>query len=273
VHPILFDFGPFSLHSYGLAMALAFAAAILVAMRRAKDCGLGSQFALDVSVLILIFSLVGARAAYVLTHLGEYREHPLDAISPVQHTGKIGIEGLILLGGVFAAFVTIWVYARRKGKPYFAVTDLLAPPTALGIAIGRLGCFFNGCCFGLPTDVPWGIRFPAGSLAASVFPMECVHPTQLYETIFTLLIFAVLMLYDRRPRPPGRITGLLLLLYGVGRYLNELLRWYETEMVLWRGADCRFTISQAISLVMIAAGALLIAKSLRKVRPETENPT
>jgi len=272
LHPILFDLGPFSLHSYGLAMALAFAASILVAMRRAKERGLGSQFALDLSVLILIFSLVGARATYVFTHLGEYREHPLDAISPIQHTGKIGIEGLILLGGVFAAFVTIWFYARRKGKPYLAVSDLLAPPAVLGIAIGRLGCFFNGCCFGSPTHLPWGVRFPEGSLAAYVFPEQCVHPTQLYETLFTLLIFAFLMLYDRRPRPAGRITGLFLLLYGVGRYANELLRWYETEMVLWRGAGGRFTISQAISLLMIVAGALLVARSLRKVRPETEKP-
>jgi phosphatidylglycerol:prolipoprotein diacylglycerol transferase len=268
LHPILFDFGPFSLHSYGLAMALAFAAAILVAMRRANDRGLGSQFALDLSVLILIFSLVGARAAYVFTHLSEYREHPLDAISPIQHTGKIGIEGLILLGGVIAALITVGVYARRKGKPYLSVTDLLSPSAVLGIAIGRLGCFFNGCCFGFPTDLPWGVRFPEGSLAAYVFPGQCVHPTQLYETLFTLLIFAFLMWYDRRPRPAGRITGLFLLLYAVGRFANEQLRWYESEMVLWRGAGGRFTISQAISLLMIVAGALLIAKSLRKVRGE-----
>lgn len=272
MHPILFDFGPISLHTYGLAMALAFAAAILVAMRRAKDCGLGSQFALDLSVLILIFSLVGARATYVFTHLGEYREHPLDAISPVQHTGKIGIEGLILLGGVIAALITIWVYARRKGKPYLAVTDLLSPSAALGIAIGRLGCFFNGCCFGFPTHLPWGVRFPAGSPAACVFPEQCVHPTQLYENVYTLLIFAFLMLYDRRPRPTGRITGLFLLLYGVARFLNEQFRWYESEMVLWRGAGGRFTISQAISLLMIVAGALLVAWTLRKPRAPAEKP-
>jgi phosphatidylglycerol:prolipoprotein diacylglycerol transferase len=253
-------------------MALAFAAGILVAMRRAKGRGLGSQFALDLSVLILIFSLVGARATYVITHWDEYREHPLDAISPVQHTGQIGIEGLVLLGGVIAAFITIWVYARIKSKPYFAVTDLLAPPTALGIAIGRLGCFFNGCCFGLPTNLPWGVRFPAGSLAAYVFPGQCVHPTQLYETIYTLLIFAFLMLYDRRPRPTGRITGLFMVLYGLGRYFNEQLRWYESEMVLWQTASFRLTFSQAISLLMIVAGILLVVRSLRTPHAQSARP-
>lgn len=270
MHPILFDFGPFSLHSYGLAMALAFGAGILLAMKRAKDRGLGSQFALDLSVLILIFSLIGARFTYVVTHWGEYRDHPLDAISPIQHTGKIGIEGLVLLGGVIAAFITIWVYARRKGKPYFAVTDLLVPSALLGVAIGRLGCFFNGCCFGLPTDLPWCVHFPTGSLAAYVFPNQCVHPTQLYETGYALIIFATLLLYDRRPRPTGRITGLFLLLYGIGRYFNEQLRWYESEMVLLQTGNFRLTFSQVISIAMILSGALLIILSLRKTRQPVE---
>jgi phosphatidylglycerol---prolipoprotein diacylglyceryl transferase len=264
LHPILFDFGPFSLHSYGLAMALAFGAGILLAMKRAKDRGLGSQFALDLSVLILIFSLVGARATYVVTHWDEYRDHPLDAISPIQHTGKIGIEGLVLLGGVIAAFITIWVYARRKGKSYFTVTDLLVPSALLGIAIGRLGCFFNGCCFGLPSAVPWCVHFPAGSLASYVFPGQCVHPTQLYETGYALLIFAAILLYDRRPKPTGRITGMFLLLYGIGRYFNEQLRWYETEMVLIQTESFRLTFSQVISAAMILSGILLIILSLRK---------
>jgi phosphatidylglycerol:prolipoprotein diacylglycerol transferase len=268
LHPILFSIGPFSLHTYGLAMAVAFAAGILLAMRRAKDRGLGSQFALDLSVLILIFSLIGARATYVIAHFDEYREHPLDAISPIQHTGQIGIEGLVLLGGVAAALVTIWFYAGRKGKPFLAVTDLLAPSTALGIAVGRLGCFFNGCCFGTPTDLPWGVRFPAGSLAAYVYPGQCVHPTQLYETLFTLLIFAFLMLYDRRPRLTGSVTGWFLVLYGAGRFLNEYLRWYEADMLVWRSDGFRVTGSQVGSLVMIIAGVVLLIAIRRKAQRE-----
>lgn len=264
MHPVIFELGPISLHSYGLAMALAFAAGILIAMRRASRRGLGSQFALDLSILILIFSLVGARATYVFTHLSEYREHPLDAISPIQHTGKIGIEGLVLLGGVIAAFITIWVYARRKKQSYFTVTDLLAPSTALGIAIGRIGCYFNGCCFGLPTDVPWCVSFPEGSLAAYVFPHQCIHPTQLYETLFTLILFGGLLWWDRKPRPTGQITGIFLLGYGIGRFLNEQLRWYEHEMVLMQSGGFRLTFSQVISLAMIVSGIVLILSTLKK---------
>jgi phosphatidylglycerol:prolipoprotein diacylglycerol transferase len=267
LHPILIDFGPFALHTYGLAMALAFAVGIWVAMKRAEARGLGAQFALDVSILILIFSLIGGRATYVLTHLDEYREHPLDAISPIQHTGKIGIEGLVLLGGVAAAFATIWVFARRRKTPFLTVTDLLTPPTALGIAIGRIGCFFNGCCFGLPTHVPWGVRFPEGSLAGYVFAGACVHPTQLYEAGFMVLLFGGLMLYDRRPHPTGRLTGLFLLLYGIGRFFIEQLRWYEREMILYQSGTARLTFSQVVSLVMVIGSLVLIVRAVRKPAP------
>jgi len=258
VIPILFDFGPISLHSYGLGMAVAFAVAIWVAVQRAKARGLGGTFALDLSVLILIFSLIGARATYVITHWDEFREYPLDIVSPVQHTGQIGISGLVLLGGVAAAFLTVYVFARRKRKPFLSITDLLIPSTALGIAIGRLGCFLNGCCFGVPTGLPWGIHFPPDSLAGTVFPRACVHPTQLYEAGYALLIFVGLMIYDRRPRPVGRVTGLFLLGYGVGRYLNEQLRWYEHQMILWNTDAFRLTFSQVLSLIMIVCGVALV---------------
>ena len=254
-------------------MAVAFGMGIWVAIRRAEARGWGGKFALDVSVLILIFSLLGARATYVATHWNEFRGHPLDTISPIQHTGQIGIAGLVLLGGVAAAFATVYVYARRHKKIFLAVTDLLIPPTALGIAVGRIGCFFNGCCFGLTTNAPWGVHFPAASLAASVYGADtCVHPTQLYESVFMLLTFAGLMWYDRVPKATGRVTGWFLLVYGIGRYFNEGLRWYETEMVLWHSNSARFTFSQLLSIVMVVCGATLIALSYRK-RQKVNGPS
>src|SRR5512140_20101 len=126
-------------------MALAFGLGIWITMRRAEAQGYGGKFALDLSILILIFSLVGARFTYVVTHWDEFAEHPLDIVSPVQHNGQIGIAGLVLLGGVAAAFLTVYIYARKKGHTFLATTDLFIPSTALGIAIGRIGCFFNGC--------------------------------------------------------------------------------------------------------------------------------
>lgn len=261
MHPIIFNFGPFSLHSYGLAMAVAFAMGIWVAVKRAERRGFGGKFALDIAMLILVFSLVGARFLYVVTHWSEFADHPFDIISPVQSNGQIGISGLVLLGGVLAAFATVFIFSRRKGYSFFSITDLLIPSTALGIAIGRIGCFFNGCCFGEPTALPWCVVFPEGSLAGYVYPQTCIHPTQLYEALYMLVVFAALLLYDRKPRATGLLTGIFLAAYGVGRFFIESLRWYENEMILLQSGTVRVTISQIISAAMVVCGIALILRS------------
>jgi phosphatidylglycerol:prolipoprotein diacylglycerol transferase len=265
VHPILINFGPFSLHTYGLAMAVAFGFGIWIAMKRAEKFGVGAKYALDLSVLILIFSLVGARVTYVATHWDEFADHPLDAISPIQHTGQIGIAGLVLLGGVIAGFATAWIYSSRKQLPFLLTTDIFVPSLALGIAIGRIGCFFNGCCFGLPSDLPWACVFPPNSLAGEIYPGVHVHPTQLYESVYMFLVFIGLMIAGRERLALGLLTGMFLMLYGIGRFFIEMLRWYESEMILIRSP--RFTISQLISLGMVAVGIYLIVRSRRRPPP------
>jgi phosphatidylglycerol:prolipoprotein diacylglycerol transferase len=274
LHPILIDFGPFSLHTYGLAMAVAFGFGIWIAVKRADQFGVGGKYALDLSVLILIFSLVGARATYVVTHGDEFADHPLDAISPVQHTGQIGIAGLVLLGGVIAGFLTAWVYGRRHRVAFLTTTDIFVPSLALGIAIGRIGCFFNGCCFGQPSNLPWACAFPPESLAGDIYPGIQIHPTQLYESAYMLIIFALFMVMGiagrRASRPVGVLTGWFLLLYGVGRFFIEMLRWYESEMILIQSP--RFTFSQLISLLMVVAGLLLIFRKRRAAISKPEKP-
>lgn len=240
-------------------MAVAFGLGIWIAMKRSEARGVGGKYALDLAVLILIFSLLGARATYVMTHWSEFADHPLDTISPVQHNGQIGIAGLVLLGGVIAGFATAWVYSRRRQIPFLVTSDIFVPSLALGIAIGRIGCFFNGCCFGLPSDLPWACSFPPESLAGDVYPGIHVHPTQLYETVYMLLVFAFLFWRDRKPLTKGMLTGWFLLLYGVGRFFIEMLRWYESEMVLMTSP--RFTISQLISLALVLAGIILLVRS------------
>lgn len=274
MYPILFNLGPFSLHTYGLAMAVAFGLGIWIAMKRADSRGFGGKFALDLSILILIFSLLGARFTYVVTHWDQFAPHPLDVISPIQHNGQIGIAGLVLLGGVAAAFLTVFVYARKKGYTFLAATDLLIPSTALGIAIGRIGCFFNGCCFGTPTSLFWGVTFPRNSPVGDVYPPgTCVHPTQLYETVAMLILFAALMTYDKKRHPTGQVTGIFLVVYGVWRCFNESLRWYEPEMILWQSGAFRLTLSQVLSAIMVICGIVLMWRSRRKnaILPQSGN--
>jgi phosphatidylglycerol:prolipoprotein diacylglycerol transferase len=262
LHPILFDIGPFSLHSYGLAMAVAFGLGIWIAMRRAPKRGVASQYILDLSVLTLIIGLAGARLTYILTHLDEFRGHWIDTISPFQSDGKIGIAGLVLLGGVVTGFAAAYVIARRKKLGFLTVTDILMPSLALGIAVGRLGCFFNGCC----------VIFPVDSLAGSIYPHTAIHPTQLYETVAMLVVFAYLLWFDRKPRPLGMLTAMFLILYGVWRFYLEGLRWYEESMILTQIGDMRFTVSRLISAIMVVVGVFLFLKVRGNPPPKEVKP-
>ncbi|MBU0691132.1 prolipoprotein diacylglyceryl transferase [bacterium] len=272
MHPILFDFGPFSLHSYGLMMAIAFALGIWIATRRAPQRGIEAKFILDMAVLTLIFSLVGARATYVFTHLDEFRGHWIDTISPIQSDGKIGIAGLVLLGGVVAGFAAAYVIAKRKRVGFLTITDILIPSLALGIGIGRIGCFLNGCCPGSPGECTWCMVFPEESLTGSIYPHIHVHPTQLYETVAMFCVFGFLLWFDRKPRPLGMLTGLFLVLYGVWRFYLEGLRWYEEGMIVTNIGDMRITVSRVISAAMVIAGVFLYLKVKNKPPVEKIKP-
>ena len=272
MHPILFEIGPFSLHSYGLMMAIAFGCGIWIASYRAPKRGIESKFILDLAVLTLIFSLVGARITYVFTHLNEFRGRWLDTISPIQSDGKIGIAGLVLLGGVIAGFAAAYVITKRKKVGFLTITDILIPSLALGIGIGRIGCFLNGCCPGSPGEYGWCMVFPESSLTGSIYPQIHVHPTQLYETFAMLALFTFLLWFDRKPRPTGMLTSLFLVLYGIWRFYLEGLRWYEEGMILTTFGDMHLTLSRLISACMVVVGVFLYMKikgnpPLEKIKP------
>jgi phosphatidylglycerol:prolipoprotein diacylglycerol transferase len=241
-------------------MAIAFASALWIAMQRAPKRGIEAKVIVDLAVLTLIFGLAGARATYVFTHIAEFRGRWLDTISPIQSDGKIGIAGLVLLGGVLAGFAAAFFIARRKKARFLTITDILIPSLTLGIAFGRLGCFFNGCCFGLPGSTPLCVVFPSESLAGSVYPRTLIHPTQLYEVSAMLVLFAFLLWFDRRPRATGLLTGMFLILYGVWRFFVEGLRWYEESMIIGMLGDSRFTLSRLITVGMVLVGLFLIWK-------------
>lgn len=257
MHPTIIDFGPIALHTYGLMMTVAFIVGIFLVNRRAKAAGLGQNFAIDISFVIIIVSLVGARFGYVVFHWDEFADHPLDIISPIQHSGTIGIAGLVLLGGVFGGVAATIVYVYLKKLPLLHVLDILVPSLAIGIALGRIGCFFNGCCFGNPTDLPWGCVFPDGSFAGAVYPHMHVHPTQLYDMALMVLIFIGLLRYDRRSHAHGKTFALFLIAYGVARFWVEGLRWYEPEMIVGFIGPMRITVSRILSALMFFGGILL----------------
>ena len=149
-------------------MAVAFGLGIWVAMKRAEARGLGGKFALDLAVLILIFSLIGARVTYVVTHWREFADHPLDAISPIQHTGQIGIAGLVLLGGVIAGFITVWVY-RGASRSVSGHDDLLFPPPPWELRLA-VSAVFSTAAVSDCRLICRGLRVSAGQSGGDVIP-------------------------------------------------------------------------------------------------------
>jgi len=247
-------------------LSLAFLVGVHLAMRRAGEKGIPSQPILTLSVVIIVSAILGARLFYVLFHLPQFTGHPLEIISPFQGGRLVGISGLIMYGGlILAILATIW-YTRAKGLPTLKVMDVYAPSIALGIAITRIGCFLNGCCFGKPSDLPWAVSFPLHSPAGFTFPGVRLHPTQLYSSLYGLGIFGVLSYLERDEKPEGTIFWGFLSLYGVARFGVDFLRYYEPSMMPLRSIGLNLTINQFISLAFLALGLYMILRQPGRIK-------
>ncbi|MDK9701042.1 MAG: prolipoprotein diacylglyceryl transferase [bacterium] len=266
MHSELFRIGPFALHSYGLMVFLGFAFGIWLSARRADNRGFSREIVYDASLWILISSLLGARFLYIVTHLDDFRGRWLDTISPIQSDGTIGIAGLVLLGGVIFAIAALILYSRLKKIPLFTLTDILVPGLAVGEFFGRIGCFLNGCCFGLPSHLPWAVVFPSTCPAGAQFPDTPVQPTQLYMSLAALLTVFVLLYAERWLKKPGQLFGLYLTIYGPVRILIESIRWYESSMKPFSDLGSAVTVSQMLSVGIFLGGLYL----LRRKQPVTK---
>ncbi|MEA3492818.1 MAG: prolipoprotein diacylglyceryl transferase [Candidatus Margulisiibacteriota bacterium] len=240
MRPILFNIGGLSIHSYGLMMAIAFLVGIFIAICYAKREELKGDIIIDLSVYVIIAAIVGARFLYVAGQWDKYKDNLLD-IFMVQK------GGLVFLGGLLLSILVVVLYAKRKRIPVLKLLDVLTPGTALGYAITRIGCFLNGCCFGMPTDSPCGIEFPPGSLAYFYYPDQHLHPTQLYSSASMLLAFIILIVLYRFKKFDGQIFYWGLIFYSVYRFAVEFLRFSPMH---WLG----LTPSQWIVLLTFAIG-------------------
>jgi len=218
MQPIIFKLGALELHSYGLFVALGFTVGIILSLICAKREKIAAQLIVDLALYVVIAAIAGARLFYVLGQPAYYCHNPLEIIM-VQN------GGLVFLGGLLLAILAVVIFARRKNIPLLSLLDAITPGTALGYAIGRLGCFFNGCCFGLPTNLPWGIEFPSGSLAAFYCPGEHLHPTQLYSSLIVLILFLGLLWLYKNKKFSGQIFFSGLIGYSLYRFLIEFLRY------------------------------------------------
>src|SRR5690242_3626716 len=219
--PRLFTIGGYSQSTYGLLVAIAFVAALTMAGRFAKRAGLSQENVLNLGMYCALAGIIGAKLLMFLVDLPQYLAHPGEIVSLA--TLRAGGD---FFGGLILAIVTAAVYMIRKKLPALTTMDVFAPGLALGHAIGRLGCFAAGCCYGVPTRLPWAVTFTNPDVNGAPLNVP-LHPTQLYEAAAEAVIFAILFWRIRKPHQPGAIISLYLILYGTVRFMVEFVRYHE----------------------------------------------
>jgi phosphatidylglycerol:prolipoprotein diacylglycerol transferase len=251
--PILLRLGPLTLPTYGVLMATAFLVALQVARRHAGQDGIDPESLTGLFVVILICGIGGAKLTLYLVDWRYYLAHP-DAILASWRSAGVYYGGFLGAG-----LASVW-YVRRHRLPLGPAADAIAPSVALAQSIGRLGCFAAGCCYGLPTHVPWAVTFTDPEAAAITgVPLGIPrHPTQIYLSLNALALFGLLLLVRRwkrrRELPSGVVFWSYVLLYSCGRFALEFLR-----------ADPRGTLgplstSQGIAIVGAAVAICALAR-------------
>lgn len=263
MHSILLKFGPITIYSYGFMLMLAFLAGTLVATRVARQRGIAPEVVLDLVAYLLIAALVGSRALYVALQWDYFRDNQSEI-------GKIWTGGLTYYGGLIGGVLAGAWFCRRRQLSFLAVADALMPSLALGYAIGRVGCFLNGCCYGAPTTFPWAFQFHDPPVTGPLTAPS--HPTQLYAAAINLVFFGFLWAMAMRrtraggPLPPGQVFFVYLGLYSIYRFGIEFLRKGYTAQV-WLGG---LTEAQAGSLVLLLVSVLLYARVSRPAPARAE---
>jgi phosphatidylglycerol---prolipoprotein diacylglyceryl transferase len=209
---------PIKLHSYGLLLVVGFAVAVWHACLESKRRGHDPNIILDLSVPLLVWSVIACRVLFIVLDPGQF-DSLYDMI-------RIWDGGLSFHGSLVAAPLVIWYYARRNGLKFGELADIIAPSVFLGYAIARFGCLFNGCCYGGVCDLPWAMRFHIdGKPDGPLTPPS--HPAQLYSSILSLIFFGIMQrakVSSTFNRWAGQLTLLFFALYAIERAIVEIFR-------------------------------------------------
>jgi phosphatidylglycerol:prolipoprotein diacylglycerol transferase len=256
MRPILFTLpgSGLRIHSYGVMIFVACTAALAMAVWRARREKVDPNAVYELASWLFLGGVIGARAFYFV-------QHP-EALHDLGDFFRTWQGGNVFYGCILGGLSGSILYWLRRPFPFWRMADAVAPGVAIGAALGRIGCFLNGCCHGGVCDVAWAVRFPAGSHAWArqvneglILPEAVsslpVHPTQLYNAVASFLVLVVLLLYARRVRSPGQVIALLMMVYSATRWPIEALR--SDEPAVFAG----MTWSQNISAALLVGGAVL----------------
>jgi phosphatidylglycerol:prolipoprotein diacylglycerol transferase len=247
--PDLISIGPFTIHTYGFFVALGFAVGIVTAIKVGRLLEVPSQQVMDMAFVMIVWAIIGSRLFYVLINFSYYKANPLDIV-------KLWQGGLVFSGGLVATGAAMVWYLRRHHLSFWSTGDLWAPSLALGQAIGRIGCFMAGCCYGQPTGTRWGVVFThPKSLAPLNLPL---YPTQIFEAFSGLAIFLILIYLHGKRKFEGQVFVWYLILHSTARLLVERFRGDERGLI----SGTEMTSTQLLA-TLILVGSVVALLALR----------
>ena len=251
--PRLFEIGSFGLPTYGVLVALGVLVGLWISVRNSARQGIKPENAWDFGIAVVLAGIVGSKLLYILVDWHTYAEHPgeIFSLATLQAGG-------VFSGGLIASFIVAAWFLRKHHMPALATCDAFSPGLAMGHAIGRLGCFAAGCCWGKETHLPWAVTFHnPQAWALTGVPLETpLHPSQLYEFATEALLFGYLMWRFGKPHEPGKIIGLYLVVSSVIRFLIEFTRFHEQALPF----GLPLSITQWIAIGVALAGGLLLLR-------------
>lgn len=243
MHPVFFKIGSIEIKYYGLLIAAAFIAGTLLGERESQRRGFAPGYVYGFLTYLLLAAIAGARLYYIIfSEPVWFITHPFEIIA-------IWKGGLALHGGIIGGLLSGIYYCKKKGLPVWQFADILAPSVILGDVVGRVGCTLNGCCYGKPTDLPWGFLYTdPNSQAPLGIPL---HPTQIYEIILGLILFSGLYFGRKRIKFDGQLFLTYLMGYGIIRFFIEFFR--GDSLILFDHVP----MPQVMSVVVFIAGLAL----------------
>lgn len=241
----IFSAGPFTIHGYGLMIGIGIIAAYLLAEYRAKRKGLDPDPIFGLTIFSVVGGFIGSKLLYFMTRIG-------DLIKDPSVWREIG-EGWVVYGGIIGGILTAVIYCRIRKLEFLRYMDIAMPSVALAQALGRIGCFWAGCCYGAQTHSHISITYINSAYAPNGIPLV---PTQLISSGLDFLLFVVLLILAAKLKAPGQVGGFYLIFYSIGRFVLEFFR---GDLI--RGSVGTLSTSQFISFFTLAMGILLVVIS------------